>query len=97
MAAERPEDAFTLFALAKELEKSGDLAGSEWVYSQIAEKQPDYTGTYYHWGKLLEALEMEEKALSVYETGMEVAKRNGDQHALAELSNAAQNLRMEMM
>jgi len=96
LAKERPDDAFTLFALAKEYEKSGDLLKSLTVYSDLTRKQPDYVGTYFHLGKLLEDLDQEENALNAYETGISVAKKIGDHHALAELSNAAQNLRLEM-
>jgi len=96
LSKERPEDAFTLFALAKEYERCGEWQESLAIYENLAEKMPNYVGTYYHLGQLAEQMELEERALKAYETGILVAKQQGDQHALAELSNAAQNLRLTM-
>lgn len=96
LASERPDDAFTLFALAKEYYKTGDWQKSRSVFEDLLKKDPSYVGAYYHLGQLLEELEMEAEALNAYETGIFVAKEAGDHHALAELSNAAQNLRLQM-
>lgn len=96
LAQERPNDAFTIFALAKEYEKNGDTENSLKHYYQITEQNPDYVGTYYHLGKLLEQDNQENEALSVYETGISAAQKMNDLHALAELKNAYQNLQIEM-
>jgi tetratricopeptide (TPR) repeat protein len=97
MAEQRPGDAFTLFALAKEYEKLGHLRESLETYLQLVASNPGYVGAYYHLGKLQEELEMQESALLTYDKGIIEAEKAGDHHALAELRNAAQNLRMEML
>lgn len=97
MAKQRPDDAFTLFALAKEYEKLGELNSSLEIYMQLVEVNPGYVGAYYHLGKLQEELEMPECALLTYENGISQAEKVGDHHALAELRNSAQNLRMELL
>lgn len=96
LAQERPNDAFTVFALAKEYEKIGDTENSLKYYYQITVQNPDYVGTYYHLGKLLELDNQENDALSVYQKGIEIAQKANDLHALAELKNAYQNLQIEM-
>jgi len=96
-SAESPEDSFLLFAIAKEYEAADDLEQALTFYTQLAEKDADYVGTYYHLAKLYEKIEQPEKALDTYAKGMEVARRVGDQHALAELSSAKLNLEMEDM
>lgn len=96
LAEERPKDAFTLFALAKEYERMGDLQKSRSVFENLVENIPDYVGVYFHLGQLLEEMEKETDALNAYEQGILVAKQAGDNHALAELSNAAQNLKLQL-
>ena len=96
LASERPNDAFTLFALAKEYEKKGDLENALLNYRNITTNQQDYVGTYYHLGKLLEQDNQEDEALEVYKKGILIAQKIQDLHALAELKNALQNLEIEM-
>jgi tetratricopeptide (TPR) repeat protein len=97
MLAKSPDDSFLLFAVAKEYEKASDLEQALNFYTRLVEKDADYVGTYYHLAKLYEKIEQPERALDTYATGMEVARRVGDQHALAELSSAKLNLEMEDM
>lgn len=97
MLAESPDDSFLLFAVAKEYETADDLEQALAFYTQLVEKDADYVGTYYHLAKLYEKIEQPERALETYAQGMDVARRIGDQHALAELSSAKLNLEMEDM
>ncbi|MCC6727055.1 MAG: tetratricopeptide repeat protein [Saprospiraceae bacterium] len=90
--ADRPNDAFILFALAKEYEKLGDTETALLHYQNIVQTTPDYVGVYYHLGKLLEKLEQPENAISAYKSGMVVANKLGDRHALSELAAAKMEL-----
>ncbi len=83
-----PGDAFTLFALAKEYEKGGDLPMALQHYLELQSVNPAYVGLYYHLGKLYELLQQPEKAIETYRNGMEVARKAGDMHALGELNGA---------
>ncbi len=87
-----PNDAFLLFAVAKEYESVGDEMRALEYYQRLAEADPGYVGLYYHLGKLLEKLDRPEEAKAAYDKGMEVAKIAGDRHAWSELSAA----RMDM-
>lgn len=93
---ERKDDVFTIFALAKELEKVGEIHDALQYYFQIIDINPNYVGMYYHLGKLLEYDNQEKKALEIYEMGIDVAKKNSELHALSELKNAFLNLQLEM-
>ncbi len=83
-----PDDAFLLFALAKEHEKLENKATALDFYQKIVSTSPDYVGVYYHLGKLLEKTNAPEQALETYKSGMAVAKKIGDQHAFNELAEA---------
>lgn len=85
---EQPNDAFTLFALAKEYEKGAQLENALKYYLQLQTINPGYVGLYYHLGKLHELLQQPSEAIAVYRAGMAVAKSAKDNHALAELNGA---------
>ncbi len=85
---EDPDDPFTQFALAQEYARCGDSERALGYYQALRSRQPDYVGTYYHLGKLLEQAGQLERALEVYREGIAVAGRVGDGHARAELQDA---------
>ena len=89
---EDPEDSFVRFALAKEYEKIGTLKKALDTYLELKDMDPNYIGLYYHLGGLYELLNQKEEALQTYETGIAVAKKLADFHALSELHNAKTNL-----
>lgn len=91
-----PNDSFLLYAIAKEYEGLERVTEALQKYQELTELHPDYVGTYYHYAKLLEKEEETDKALSIYEKGMLIARKIGDQHALGELSNAKMNLELEL-
>lgn len=97
LTTEQPENAFALFALAKEYEKIGDFQKSIETFEDLITKQPSYLGAYYHFGKVLESVDLTEKAQKAYESGILVAQQQKDLHALSELKNALQNLLMELL
>jgi len=66
------------------------------ILLKLIEKFPDYLPTYYQAAKLLEEFELEEKALEVYSSGIELAKIQGNHKTLNELNSAYQNLLFEM-
>ncbi|MFT6000747.1 MAG: tetratricopeptide (TPR) repeat protein [Neolewinella sp.] len=88
MLTESPQDAFLRFALAKEYEKEGAHAGARKAYEALLADQPEYVGTYYHLGKILERLEEQAEAWRIYTEGIAVTKRLGEKHAMSELAGA---------
>src|SRR3569832_94863 len=80
-----PDDEFLLYAQATEYLRLNDTANALHYYEKLVKEHPDYVGTYYHLGKLYEALDRKPEAITIYEKGMETARRKHDNHAFAEL------------
>jgi tetratricopeptide (TPR) repeat protein len=89
---QQPDDSFLQHALALELIKLGQDAEAASLFRAILEREPNYIGSYYHLGKLLERLSDTDGAIAVYEKGMAVAKQAGDNHSLSELRGALEDL-----
>ena len=85
---ESPNDPFLNYALASEHLKLGHTELALQYYEALVSDHPSYVGTYYHLGKLYEALGRKDDAVSVYEKGMHAAKNKRDMHALSELQAA---------
>ena len=83
-----PNEPFILFAVAKEYEKHSDSPNALKYYQELVSAHPNYTGTYYHLGKLYEQQQEVATAFQTYKNGMAIAKKVGDQHALSELAGA---------
>jgi len=82
-----PNDAFIVYALATEY-RAQEPARAWEFYQKLLTEHPDYVGTYYHAGKLLEQFDKKDQAEKVYRTGLVVARRAGQQHAASELLQA---------
>lgn len=88
MLAQSPDDAFLMFAIAKEREKRGESEEALAQFDILRQKCPDYVGLYYHMGKLEEALRDHAAAAATYRQGIAVARAAGDAHAASELMGA---------
>lgn len=86
--ATQPDDPFILYALATEYNSLNDTEQAFYYYLKLVEEHPLYTGTYYHLGKLYEKINLPEKAIAIYQLGMQRAGQKGERHALAELQGA---------
>lgn len=89
---EAPNDSFLKHALALELTKRGGADEAQRLFEEILETQPDYVGSYYHLGKLLERKGEIAQAEEIYQKGMAAAKTAGDTQALNELRAAWENI-----
>ena len=85
---EAPEDPFLNYALAQEHLSAGNREEAKRLLEWLLQHHPDYVATYYHLGKLLEKDGDKAQAMTVYEQGIAVAARLGEQHARAELQSA---------
>lgn len=83
-----PNDSFILYAIATEYNAINDDDNALKYYLQLTEKHPAYVGTYYHLGKLYEKLNLKDKAIEIYQKGMQAAREKRDMHALSELQGA---------
>ncbi len=85
---EDPADAFTLFAIAQEYLKRDAPGEALAFFEKLRRDQPDYTGTYYHLGKLYERLGRNDDAIATYQQGIRVAQQQRNLKDLSELQDA---------
>ena len=89
---QNPADSFVQHALALEYIKVGNDEEAKNLFNEILRREPTYIGSYYHLAKLLERTGDNEKAIKIYERGMEEAKKAGDTHSYNELQAAYEDL-----
>jgi tetratricopeptide (TPR) repeat protein len=87
--AEEPQDPFNHYALATELLKFGKNE-SRLIFEYLLENHADYLATYYHLGALYAELSEHQLASQTYKTGIELARKIGNEKALKELKGAYQ-------
>lgn len=88
LVAQNPQDSFLRYGLAMEYRNGGDLESALREFGELMTANPDYSATYFHAGQTLERLGRLEEARSVYQQGIEITTRKGDQHARSELQAA---------
>jgi len=89
---QNPHDNFLNHALALEYIKLGRDEDARMLFEEILLRDPAYIGSYYHLAKLHERNQSVQEAISVYEKGMEAAKKAGENHAYSELRSAYEEL-----
>lgn len=87
-----PNDNFLRHALALEYIKLGNDNEAKVLFENILNESPDYVGSYYHLGKLLERQGEATAAIEWYEKGMQQAKAANDNHVYNELLAAYEDL-----
>jgi tetratricopeptide (TPR) repeat protein len=80
-----PNDEFLQYALATEYLRLNETDKALQYYESLVNNHPGYVGTYYHLGKLYEALNRKSDAIITYEKGMQIARQKLDNHAFSEL------------
>ncbi len=88
MLEQNPSDSFARYGLAMEYARQGDLQSAVTEYRALLEHNPDYAAAYFHGGQALEKLGQIEDARDMYEKGIAVTSRTGDQHTRTELQAA---------
>ncbi|SET13814.1 tetratricopeptide repeat protein [Hymenobacter actinosclerus] len=86
-----PSDAFTIYALATEYRETEPETAMRY-YQTLLDQHPDYVGTYYHAGKMLQHLQKPDEAEKVYQKGLRVARKAGQLHAASEIQQALNQL-----
>jgi Tfp pilus assembly protein PilF len=89
---EEPEDSFLNYALAIEYVGLENYDKAKQILVELVKRDPDYTATYYHLGKLYQREKNIEKAEEIYQEGIRLTRAKREQHKLAELMNALNNM-----
>jgi Tfp pilus assembly protein PilF len=86
------KDSFLQHALALEYIKIDEDEKARSLFNELLLREPTYVGSYYHLGKLLERAGDFDKAIRIYQRGMEEAKKAGDNHSYNELQGALEDI-----
>lgn len=87
-----PEDAFSRYALALELEKEGNDQGAVAQLQEVIARDPGYVAAYYHLGRLLARAGVIDEARDAYRRGLVAATAANDQRARSEMQEALETL-----
>ena len=90
--AQDPDDSFSRYALALELEKESRAPEALPQLREVIARDPSYVAAYYHLGRLLTQTGLVEEARDTYRRGLDVAIASGDQRARSEIQEALEML-----
>lgn len=88
---EDPADPFNLYALALEYQRT-DVPQALKLFDQLLLEHEDYLPAYYSSAKLFAEAGDTEKAIRLYEAGMERARTQGEMKTFRELKSALDEL-----
>jgi Tfp pilus assembly protein PilF len=88
MLNKNPEDSYLRYAIAIEYLNIGDRNRAIKELTIITKNDKSYMASYYQLGTLLEQKGAKKKAIDVYKSGYEVAKKKNDIKTMGELSEA---------
>ncbi len=83
-----PNDSFSRYALALEYVNSEQYPNAVREFETLLTLDPNYTATYYHYGKIYEKLGQPDKAKDLYQRGIALTAARGETHANKELREA---------
>ena len=86
--AQDPNDSFSRYALALELEKESNKPEAVAQLREVIARDPKYVAAYYHLGRLLAQTGVVDEARETYRRGLEAAADSGDQRARTEMQEA---------
>ncbi len=83
-----PDDSFSRYALALELEKEGGETDAVAQFREVIARDPGYVAAYYHLGKVLARTNHVDEARDVYSKGLVAATAANDQRTRTEIQEA---------
>jgi predicted Zn-dependent protease len=90
--AQKPTDAFARYGLAMECANTGDSAAAGEHFQALLSAHPEYVAGYFQYGQLLAKTGRTGEARSTLSTGIDAARRAGDDHARSEMEAALAEL-----
>jgi predicted Zn-dependent protease len=92
MLEQDPGNSFARYGLAMEFVNSSQLEAAVTEFTALLANTPDYVAGYFHGGQTLEKLGRKPQAREMYERGLTVCERVGDEHSAAEMRAALDTL-----
>ena len=92
MLADDPGDTFLRYSLAMELRSEGDHVASIHRLDQLTKDSPPYVPAFFMAAQQLAELDRLDEARDYLRTGIDEARKQGDQHAAAEMSELLASL-----
>jgi tetratricopeptide (TPR) repeat protein len=89
---QNPSDAFARYGLAMEYSKAGETEQALSEFKKLLQLHPDYTNGYFMAAQTLERNGRTSEAKKMLESGVEAAKRTGNNHALSEMTGMLEEL-----
>ena len=86
--ASDPDDSFSRYALALELEKEERAVEAVAQLQEVIARDPNYVAAYYHLGRVLGRMGQLEDARAIYRRGLDTAAAAGDQKTRSEIQEA---------
>ncbi len=92
MLAEDPEDRLLKYMLALELDKASDHDRSLQLLAELMSTEPPYVPAFLMAGQQRIAIGQPEAARTIWQSGIEAARRQQDEHAAAEMTQFLNDL-----
>lgn len=92
MLVDEPQDTFLRYSLAMEFRSEGDHAASIAKLAELIADQPPYVPAFFMAAQQLVDLGRIDEARTFLRDGIDEARRQGDSHAAAEMSELLANL-----
>jgi Tfp pilus assembly protein PilF len=90
--AQDPNDSFSRYALALELEKESGAQEAVCQLKEVISRDPRYVAAYHQLGRLLAQTGRIDDARETYRRGIELASTSGDQRSRSEMQEALEML-----
>lgn len=90
--SQNPNDAFSRYGLALECVREGDLSAAESHFRTLIQANPDYVPGYQMYAQTLAQNARAEDAKAILSQGIQVAIRQGNQHARSEMEGLLDTL-----
>src|SRR5688572_26405836 len=87
-----PNDSFSRYALALELEKEQRALEAVAQFQEVIARDPNYVPAYYHLGRVLMHLQQIEDARAIWHRGIDAASGSGDEKTRKEIEEALEAL-----
>lgn len=88
MVDQAPGNSFARYGLAMEYANGGSFEEAVSEFRVLLHNDENYTAAYYHAGRALEKLGQIYDARAMYEKGIEICRRKGDEHTRSEIEAA---------